>query len=1293
MKKHLALSLALLMALVSLVAFSVSAETTAPTTCAHCQKTVEWTRLDTDAIRAGGPKTTGHYYLDLDETLANYNWMALTTIASGETVCLDLNGDSIYSTTCGYVISSGATLNIMDSVGGGTFSGRGRSDKAMDGGVLNIKKGGTANLYSGELTYVKYSSRYIGNGGVVYNAGEFNMYGGKITGGVATNNGGNVYVSANGTFNMFDGVISNGKANVNGGCVYADGTFNFYDGQILNGTAANAGGTVYGSYASDIKLLGGSISGGTATTMGPCAFARGAVTLSGDASVDELLLKPYPDKGGPELSETLTIKDAYTGTIKLKFADGIAEGADIGQSDNADISNAKITIAGSMLSLLVEDGQIVTAMNAVCDHCGKSVKWTALTEADAEKTALYTGHYYLAFSGDSCEFVEKNIYLDQTVCINLNGKQYKATTRAFSVFPGGTLNIMGDGTVYGRGGEGKKFCGGAIQISKDGTVNLYGGKLAYEDTGDANLSVLNGGTLSVEGTFNMYGGEVGGGVASNAAGTIFGESTSNLNFYGGKVAMGTATAAPCIYNKGRVLLAGDASVAQILIKDTSDTGAPGLADMVTVSGAYTGTTVLRSISAGQDIGISDSADLSNANLTIYNKKTLQVSAWGSDLIVTDGSKAMSADEAGTLTSYESAQAAVNACVGTTSKVILFADVTGTLNVTGNVTLDLNGKNVEAVTVADGAVLNCLDAMTADYDVSDGVYGKIKTYTGNVIPVQVTETTDGYLAIEEEAGTSFHRVNLQIKSMSLKPDQVGLYFLCDFAGDSMVQENLSTFGVALSAIEEPNADNMGTNALFTQFDPAQFNSGAENTSTLLYGIMKPTKDEQLNAQHAQMHVYGRAYVQMKDGNYMFGTTQTRSLVEQVEAIDGQFDSLNARQKEGMYSLLEDYKSAMSRWNIPRIVAAKEAEAFYAQVEKTATDEDIANLEANYAGLTPYMGDLHDHANTGGRSDGKQNLEVWKKYMEILDMDFATIVDHKQVRHMYLDDWDSNMFVGGTEAATWIKDYTHTADENGELHNNFHYNMIFADGQLLIDLLNEFTEFPYTGGDPLTAEFPSYPHFTRARMMELVQAILDKGGFFTHVHPKSPSVLISDNPEDYWFGDWTGIEVILSSRTLWVNQDNYKLWTDLLALGKKVYATAGSDNHNLPNPETMSTFYMSQMTAQSVVDNLRVGNFTAGMVGIRMSVEDTVMGSQAEESFAGKRLVFSTGDFHSSLQALDHDFRVELINDQGVVFSQNIADDETTYFAVDAEDCKFYRVVVYDATDNVIVAIGNPIWNAE
>ena len=85
---------------------------------------------------------------------------------------------------------------------------------------------------------------------------------------------------------------------------------------------------------------------------------------------------------------------------------------------------------------------------------------------------------------------------------------------------------------------------------------------------------------------------------------------------------------------------------------------------------------------------------------------------------------------------------------------------------------------------------------------------------------------------------------------------------------------------------------------------------------------------------------------------------------------------------------------------------------------ATKRDIEHIDALYAGRNIYFGDMHNHAATGGTSDGKRELSHWKGALEALHMDFAAILDHRQVRHMFLPEWEDGTFICGTEPGTFI-----------------------------------------------------------------------------------------------------------------------------------------------------------------------------------------------------------------------------------------------------------------------------------
>ena len=356
----------------------------------------------------------------------------------------------------------------------------------------------------------------------------------------------------------------------------------------------------------------------------------------------------------------------------------------------------------------------------------------------------------------------------------------------------------------------------------------------------------------------------------------------------------------------------------------------------------------------------------------------------------------------------------------------------------------------------------------------------------------------------------------------------------------------------------------------------------------------------------------------------------------------------------------------------------------KIDVTATEADIAKLEGLYSGRVAYHGDLHDHANTGGTSDGKNTLDEWKENLKEKDMDFVAIVDHKQLAHMYLPEWDDSLFIGGSEAATNLWDVDVSPNE-------VHYNMLFSDPEGLRGVLNKYmNRFQFLNGDNF-----QYTGFSTEEMRTLGEVIREHNGLLVHVHPKGDKYLQSDNVLDYWFGEETGFEVLCGcygNMSAPENQKAYVVWTELLAMGKRVFATSGSDSHRLSNTVSLATIYSEKKDSGAYLGYVRQGDLTAGPVGIRMSIGDTITGGVG--SFAGNRLVVSVGDFHSQEYKNTHIYRVDVYDDQGLVFSQELKGSATEYFAIDVDEtAKFYRAVVVDTSDDYIFAVGNPIWNQQ
>lgn len=332
---------------------------------------------------------------------------------------------------------------------------------------------------------------------------------------------------------------------------------------------------------------------------------------------------------------------------------------------------------------------------------------------------------------------------------------------------------------------------------------------------------------------------------------------------------------------------------------------------------------------------------------------------------------------------------------------------------------------------------------------------------------------------------------------------------------------------------------------------------------------------------------------------------------------------------------------------------------------------------YQNCRAYHGELHEHAQTGGTSDGMCPLSEWHSLLSEFHMDFAAILDHRQIRHMYLPEWEDGLFIPGTEPGTRII--------NGStVSNEMHYNILLPHRDLLADLLNDFPEFEFTGG--LEGHFV-YPYFTRERFGQLIDAIKARGGFFVHPHPKQ--YLKADDPLDYWFRDETGIEAVYVSMDSVQTRDNFQLWLDLLSAGKRVWACAGGDTHYRTEAAALTTIYAEEHTSASFLSHLRTGDFTCGAVGIRMCIGDTRTGGQCP--FDGQKLTVCVSDFHESVKDPDHQYRLDVISDQGVVYSAPVSCMEETFVTIDTENCAFYRAEVIDETKNLRIAIGNPIWN--
>ncbi len=342
-------------------------------------------------------------------------------------------------------------------------------------------------------------------------------------------------------------------------------------------------------------------------------------------------------------------------------------------------------------------------------------------------------------------------------------------------------------------------------------------------------------------------------------------------------------------------------------------------------------------------------------------------------------------------------------------------------------------------------------------------------------------------------------------------------------------------------------------------------------------------------------------------------------------------------------------------------------------------DFTALDTYYEGCNPYYGDLHTHSNSGGTSDGKTPLADWVPKMDELGLDFAVMVDHRQMRGYFLPEWDDTRFLYGTEPGTSFTDLDYLPN------NSLHYNMIFPHKYGLAMVLANFPEFKFQG-DELTGFF-GYPKFTKARFEELNTYIRSIGGMLVHAHPKL--LLASNDPLDYYCGEHSYLETIVNGYAAHGAYRAYDLWVQILALGKHMYASGGSDTHGNVSAGCPATFYTTERHHSKFVERMYVGDYAVGGVGIKMMIDGHPMGSEIEYK-DGMKLTLRVGDFFRHTLREDTAYELQVITDQGIAYSSMFNGKLPQALSLEVQKRRFYRVVISDLTHAWRVCVSNPIW---
>jgi hypothetical protein len=422
----------------------------------------------------------------------------------------------------------------------------------------------------------------------------------------------------------------------------------------------------------------------------------------------------------------------------------------------------------------------------------------------------------------------------------------------------------------------------------------------------------------------MYGGTIIGNRVANNGGTVcLLSSTAVFNMEGGTLVSGKAdNLGDCVYvaSNGTVKLAGDAIVPEIYFAGSS-------ASKLTVTGNYTGKATLKfatTPAVGADIGNCADATIGKESIAISGTRNF-ASVSGINLVSTSLQGAV-VDGVYCDTLAEALTKGTN--------IRLLADNAENITLSGDVTLDLNGWDLTGSVNAVNGTLFVKDSATDDHTVEDVAgYGKLTgTLSGNVA------AAENYLKLTEKDGISFHHYVLKLTSVNLRPGKAGIYYKSDILTDEAVQKNIDRYGVTVSVnTATPTADPADSKSIYT--------AGAN--SVLITGILD---GEATDGTDAATLVYGRPYILLSDGTYLYGTVYSTNLKALTEQIVAQkWDKLTLVQNRAVLAMYDTYQATMEGWSVKelqRSVAAAKAAAndgvFKAIILGNSDSTDATNL---------------------------------------------------------------------------------------------------------------------------------------------------------------------------------------------------------------------------------------------------------------------------------------------------------------------------------------------------------------
>ena len=906
--------------------------------CPHCwedgeQATwTEWHNKNSTSTSLLAETGSAHYYLTATTTRKGIIGIGNTSTTTNDIV-FDAAGKT-WTTTDKKLFNLYGTLSLMDSVGSGKFTTTGHAE--ANGGAIMGTGTGVFNMYSGTLSRTVKAGEEMKQvlvGGILYAPADSstNVYGGTIRDGISasvsakknTCRGGNIYAA--GSFTMTAGALIGGKAYSNS-YILQDTTNPILNSSDKATTYTSTGGNLY--VGSTAEITGGHIVDGNATFGGNVYISSGAtpsisncVIRGGVADETAGIVDPEYDlamnggnlyvTGSSSKRQELTVENTILRSGKAKEFGG----------------NVYATIIDLTLQdCFITDG--TAGLETGNDGRGGNLYLTGTVIAHMYDTTVGNG-YALAHGGNlyapgGIQFYMHSGLFTSGDTVGYGGNMYCNGMNMYGgVITGGTSGQNGGNIFVYEGeanflnieatenapapvvsnGDGDRL-GGNIYISKNTTGTITGALIenGIGDTG--NKSDFNGDNIFANvGTTLTVTDTVVRGIQANGV-------CGNGVYAGGELILKGNTVitneekASCIYIASAGTLTVDAGFTgktSVALEDAhfenpEEPRGGTLAEQNTNTGVFTGELLLEGYKS-RDYGLpaifaeKDDSKLYVASTAVVNGEQI---TW-----------------------FHDATAAV-ADIPEGAYLRLFA-TDNTVELKGDLTVDLNGKKLN---VTGSGTVYGFDSANDDYD----GYGVL---TGtDAAPSFLAPNGKQYITVTDDAGTSFHRLGIGVTEVSLRPAASGIYFRGTWTCDSVLQEKLRSFGVAVSTVNMPDNNLLSDgDTLYTSFAAADLLNGQSKTSVLIQNILKAGAD---NQERGTKTIYAAPYVVMDDGTEngytVVGQDESDlsgvkySLQDVMQDVDRIWPRLSELQQTSVKTMYAIDAAELDTWNLYNITAA-------------------------------------------------------------------------------------------------------------------------------------------------------------------------------------------------------------------------------------------------------------------------------------------------------------------------------------------------------------------------------------